>query len=146
MEGTEVCHLHHLHGDLIDDNTTICIFALWWEESVAEFLAAQFKEHEDHLHVDLIDTLTKLLWNTVWVLHSNNRNNSIVILMKETYIPKLIKKITTVVKPSSSQTECTQTSILYLLTTICSTPQGLGSTPQITAVRTTLNFSSPGWV
>uniref|UniRef100_A0A6T8MT91 Uncharacterized protein n=1 Tax=Proboscia inermis TaxID=420281 RepID=A0A6T8MT91_9STRA len=61
-------------------------------------------------------------------------NISIATLMKETYIPKRVKTSTTVVKASSSRTERTQTFILYLLTTICSTPQGLA--PQITVVLT----------
>mmetsp|Transcript_43181 Transcript_43181/g.50547 ORF Transcript_43181/g.50547 Transcript_43181/m.50547 type:complete len:95 (+) Transcript_43181:51-335(+) len=63
-------------------------------------------------------------------------NISIATLMKETYIPKRVKKSTTVLKASFSRTERTQTSILYLLTTICFTPQGLGFAPQITAVLT----------
>mmetsp|Transcript_43179 Transcript_43179/g.50538 ORF Transcript_43179/g.50538 Transcript_43179/m.50538 type:complete len:570 (+) Transcript_43179:159-1868(+) len=123
---------------VIESSDATTTAALWAEDGVAESLAARFKEREENCRVDVIDALTKLLRNTVRALHNGSKNSdsNIATLMKETYIPKLVKKSTTVVKPSSSHTERTQTSILYLLTTICSTPQGLGSAPQITAVLT----------
>lgn len=112
------------------------------KKTPAGALIDRFKERDDACRVDVIECFTGLLRTTITASKSssiapNENVSSILEDVKTRYIANIVKACHNQLNVNSKKTgEKTKSSILTLLSVVCSIPGGLGSADQIKTIFT----------